>query len=294
MAENVVYPGGVDELSIAAGEQLTVRHAGDGYGRVIKKTAEPNIWSEVGTVQNTETTFYFSTAAEVKVESSVDEVFYSYGTALNAVEFVPPAPHAGHVYFNDFDTFDAAEWTITTTEAGAGDATEALGDGDCGILVITNDAADADNDFLQKKGESFLFEVGKKLWFEARCKISDVVDSTFVIGLQITDTTPFDVTDGVFFLKPDTDATVSLLVEKNNTATTTAVGDLVNDTYVQLGFYYDGVSAIYAYLNRALVGTSVVTNLPDDEVLTVSFGIQNGVAVAKVLTIDYIMVAKER
>jgi hypothetical protein len=294
MAENVVYPGGVDEVSITAGQQLTVRHAGDGYGRVIKKTAEPNTWSEVGRVSNSKETFYFSAAEEVQVESSVDEVFYTAGTDLDAPEFIPPSPSSGHVYFEDFDRFAAAEWTITTTEAGAGSATEALGDADGGVLVITNDAADADNDFLQKVGESFLFEAGKKLWFEVRCKISDVVDSTFVIGLQITDTTPFDVTDGVFFLKPDTDATVSLLVEKNNTPTTTVVGDLVNNTYVKLGYHYDGVSTIYAYLNRTLVGTSVVTNLPDDEVLTVSFGIQNGSAVANVLSIDYIMVAKER
>jgi hypothetical protein len=38
----------------------------------------------------------------------------------------------------------------------------------------------------------------------------------------------------------------------------------------------------------------VSTNAPDDEELTVSFGIQNGAAAAKTLTVDYIGASKER
>lgn len=111
-----------------------------------------------------------------------------------------------HTYFNDFDTYVVGDWTITTTEAGAGSATEALGNADGGVLVITNDAADNDADFFQKVGESFKFVSGKKLWFKARFKVSDATQSDFVMGLQITDTTPLDVSDGVFFMKDDGDA----------------------------------------------------------------------------------------
>ena len=39
---------------------------------------------------------------------------------------------------------------------------------------------------------------------------------------------------------------------------------------------------------------SVATNLPNDEDLTISFGIQNGEAVAKTMTIDYITMMVER
>lgn len=210
-------------------------------------------------------------------------------------EFILPDVTKAHVYFNDFDHYTAADWTITTTEAGAGNATEALGNVDGGVLVITNDDADNDADFLQKVGESFKFASGKKLWFESRFKVSDATQSDVVIGLQITDTTPLDVTDGVFFLKADGAATVDLLVEKNNTATTnSSVATLVDDTFIKLSFYYDGVSAIYYYVDGVLKGSSVTTNLPDDEELTISFGIQNGEAVAKVMTIDYILAAKER
>jgi len=202
------------------------------------------------------------------------------------------SPSSFHNYFNDFDTYAAADWTVTETDAGA---TQALTDGDGGLLLITNTAADNDLVALQKKGESFRFASGKKLWFEARFKVSDATQSDLVMGLQITDSTPLDVTDGVFFIKADGAATVNLLVEKNNTATTTSsVATMVDDTFITLGFFYDGDSTIYYFVNGALGGSSVTTNLPDDEDMTVSFAIQNGEAAAKTMTIDYINVAKER
>jgi len=203
-----------------------------------------------------------------------------------------PAPTLYHTYFEDFDYYVAGDWTVTETDSGA---TQALADGDGGLLLITNTAADDDLVSLQKKGESFLFATGKPLFFEARFKVSDATQSDVVIGLQITDTTPLDVTDGVFFIKADGSTSVSLLVEKNNTATTTSsVATLANDTFITLGFYYDGASSIQYSVNGTVTGTSAVTNLPDDEALTVTMAIQNGEAVAKTMTVDYVFVAKQR
>ena len=196
-----------------------------------------------------------------------------------------------HTYFEDFDYYAAADWTVTETQAGA---TQALTDGDGGLLLLTNTAADNDLVALQKVGESYRFASGKKLFFEARFKVSNATQSDVVMGLQITDATPLDVTDGVFFLKSDDSTTINLLVEKNNTATTTSVGTLADDTYIRLGFYYDGNSSIQAFVNGTYVATSATTNLVDDEDLTVSFALQNGNAVARTMTVDYVYVAKER
>lgn len=206
-------------------------------------------------------------------------------------EFNLPDMTKAHVYWEDFDYYTAADWTVT--EVGV--ATQALSDGDGGLLLITNAAADDNSSFNQKVGESFTFETGKKAWFEARFQASDATQSDIVIGLQITDTTPLDVTDGIFFLKSDGAATVDFLVEKNNTATTTSsVATLVDDTNIRLGFFWDGVDKIIIFVDGIAVNSSVTTNLPDDEALTVSFGIQNGEAVAKTMTVDYIVAAKER
>jgi hypothetical protein len=220
---------------------------------------------------------------------------YNVGTSAAAETFGGANPTLNSVvYFNHFTTFDSGEWTITTTEAGGSSATEAIGTEAGGFLVITNDDADNDNDFLQLKGESFKFIAGKKLWFEARFKTNDATESDIVMGLQITDTTPLDVTDGVFFIKADDADTVSFVVEKNNTATTVAdVATLADNEAIILGFYYDGAGVLEYRVNRDAVGTVALTNLPDDEELTVSFGIQNGAAAAKSLSIDYIRVEQE-
>ncbi len=205
-------------------------------------------------------------------------------------DYTSPDPTKAHTYFEDFDRYAAAEWTVT--EVGV--ATQALGNEDGGTLVITNAAADDDSSFSNKVGESFLFVAGKKLFFKSRFKVSDATQSELVMGIQITDTTPLDVTDGVFFTKADGSASMTLEVEKDNTATSTTAATLVDDTYVEAGFFYNGSDKIEVFIDGAIVGTSATTNLPDDEELTISFGITNGEAVAKIMTIDYIFVAKER
>jgi len=213
-----------------------------------------------------------------------------------------PDPVKYHIWFDDFDKYTATDWLITTTEAGASSATEALGIAEGGTLVITNDAADNDLDFLQWRGgdaatyESFKFVVGKELWFKTRFKVSDATQSDFVIGLQITDTTALAVSDGVYFRKDDGDTNLDHVIIKDSSGTTsTAVHTMVDDTYITCGFYYNGIDAIDVFVNDACVADDVaVTNMPDDELLTISFGIQNGEAVAKVMTLDYISVVQER
>lgn len=198
-------------------------------------------------------------------------------------------------YHDDFHSFVAGDWTITETEAGAGDAAEAITDGVGGLLLITCDAADDDSVELQKVGEAWKLASGKACWFEARLKISDATQSDLFVGLNITDTTLIDgTTDGVSFRKADGSTALSFVTEKNSTETTTAsIHTVVADTFFRVGFYFDGVSTVYGYVNGLLVATHT-TNIPDDEELCVSIAIQNGEAVAKTLTLDYVKVLAVR
>ena len=207
-----------------------------------------------------------------------------------------PDPTKWITYFNDFTEYVAGDWTITTTEAGSGDATEALASTSAGgLLLITNDDADNDLDFFNLKTEAFKFVAGKKTFFKARFAVSDATQSDFVMGLQITDTTILAVSDGVYFMKDDGDASLDFHVEKDGSDTTASAIATVSDaTMLVAGFYYDGKSAIEYYVDDVKLGTSVTTNLPDDEELAVSFGIQNGAAAAKTMTVDYIFVSQER
>ena len=297
MTQQGIMPFGTAEVTLAVGQSLAVqsrgkmtirRQVGVQYAvtRTVVEAEGDNTEISVGP---------YSAVTRLTVTGGAWPTYYNVGGLAAAETFGGANPTLNSVvYFDHFTKFDSAEWTITTTEAGAGDASEAIGTEAGGWLVLTNDDADNDNDFLQLKGESFKFVAGKKLWFEAKLKTNDATDSDIVIGLQITDTSPLDTTDGVFFLKADGSAGVDFLVEKNNTATTVEdVATMADDEAIVLGFYYDGISTLEYRVNRDAVGTVALTNLPDDEELTVSFGIQNGEAAAKTLSVDYIRVEQE-
>ncbi len=212
-------------------------------------------------------------------------------------------PSKYYTYFDDFFEYHSGIYTITTTEAGSGNASEAITSGAGGQLLITNDDADNDLDFFQLKGESFKWDSTKRMFFSARFKTNDATQSEIIMGLQITDTTPLDVTDGIFFLKVDADTKPDLIIEKDNTSTLSILemDAMEDDTFVTLSFEYDpldvatGGAVFRAYQDNVQVGEITgTTNAPDDEDLTISFGIQNGEAAAKTLTIDFILVAVER
>ena len=210
-------------------------------------------------------------------------------------DMVQPDPTLFHQYFNDFDTYVAGDWTVTETDAGA---TQALTAGDGGLLLITNTAADNDLVALQKNPAAFTFTAGKKTFFRCRFKVSDATQSDLVFGLQVVDSTPLDVTDGIYFLKADGAATVDFICRKNastGSTSATAVATMANDTFIELGFYYDGQSKVAYEVNGSVLGSldASSTYLPDTT-CTVSFALQNGEAVAKTMTVDYVYVAKER
>lgn len=210
-------------------------------------------------------------------------------------DMVQPDPTLFHQYFNDFDTYAAGDWVVTETDSGA---TQALTAGDGGLLLVTNTAADDDLVALQKTPAAWTFEAGKKMFFRARFKVSDATQSDLVIGLQVVDTTPLDVTDGVYFLKADGSTAVSVICRKNATTGSTSASSittLANDTFVELGWYYNGDGKVYYEVNGSVIGSLDASSayLPDTTV-TVSFALQNGEAVAKTMTVDYVYVAKER
>ena len=215
----------------------------------------------------------------------------------NQPMFAPyPSDQTFYMYHNDFFTYNSGDWTITTTEAGTGSASEAVTSSAGGALLLTNAAGDNDLDFLQLKGEGFKLSTSKKAYFSARFKVNDVDQSDFVMGLGITDTTPLDTTDGVFFISADGDACLDFLVEKDNSATTTEdVATMADDTFITTTWFIDpDASKVYYSINNAKPVGVAITNLPDDEELTVSFGIQNGEASAQTMTIDYVVAAVER
>mgnify|MGYP001565594229 CR=1 FL=1 len=204
----------------------------------------------------------------------------------------PLDPSLWSTYFDDFHTFTAALWTATETGA-AGTITNPDGSG--GLLLLTTDALDNDNEFLQKIQEGFLFTAGKPLIFGARFKVAKATQSDFVIGLQITDTSPLAVSDGIYFQKDDGDALLDFHVTKDAASTdATGIHTVVADTYLTVEFAYDGGARIYYGVNGVVKGFTVITNAPDDEALTISLGFQNGEAGATTMECDYVLASQYR
>ena len=205
-------------------------------------------------------------------------------------------PTKYHVYFEDFDYYNAANWTVTETQAGA---TQALSNGDGGLMLLTNSAADNDVNQIQKVGQSFTFTAGKKLFFRSIFQVNDATQSDAVVGIQVANTDASDltaVTDGLFFYKADGATSLSVYLRKAVASSTTAVVTTMADaTNITVEAFYDGVDRLYYGYNGTIVGylDASSTYLPDTSLAPV-IEIKNGEAVAKTLTADYIFVAKER
>ena len=203
-----------------------------------------------------------------------------------------PAPDPTRLveYFNDFLSYDTDDWTLT--QSGG---TVALADGDGGLATLTASTGGTDYCYLQVPKLQFYPEVGKQLWFEARLKLDAVSTGKAVVGLVAQDATPIANTDGIYFAK-DTAGTgaIDFVVKKTSTATTAAaIKTAVADTFVRLGFYYDGKSTISYYVDGVKAGDVAATNLPSAG-LTVTIALLATSAAERVLTVDYVYAAKER
>lgn len=226
----------------------------------------------------------------------------STAAKYSTLEQFPRAdPTRVYTYFNDFDTYVAGDWTVTEIS----DATQALvADEPFGALGVTLAGGDNDGSQSQLTTETFTITSGKKTWFKARFKVSDATQSDLAIGLIILDTTILGstdgdgATDGIFFSKEDGDALLDFNIQKDTTtgqSRVTSVATMADDTYITVGFYYDGKSAIKYYINDVHKGTVSVSssNLPNTPV-TVSFAVLAGEGEATVMTIDYLFAAQER
>lgn len=207
-------------------------------------------------------------------------------------------PRKFHSFLEDFDFYLATDWTVTETQAGA---TQALAAGDGGLILLTNSAADNDINQIQKVPAAFLPTVGKRFFMNCRFQLSDVVDSDFAIGIQLTNadgTTLATATDGIFFLKADDAATIALYSRQDNTTGSVnsgAIATLVNDTMIDLSCYYDGGDRIYYAVNGNTLGfiTVAAGTLPNVVCAPIA-SLKNGAAAAKTATVDRLFVMLER
>lgn len=224
-------------------------------------------------------------AAPARFPSGVTNVSPTADTAQLPV----PDPSSIHMYWNDFDVYNADDWTVTAT----GTSPVALADADGGVLTITTGSTENDGDFLEAEGESFLLEAGKKAWVKARFKCNDVTQSDIIIGLHSTDTTPQDATLRFLFESVDGSANMYFNIDDNTTDSDSTAFTLVDDTWVVVCAYYDGKGNVEIWVDGTKRSTMTSVGLPGAE-MAIGFGCLTGEAAAQTFSLDYLLVAKER
>jgi len=214
-----------------------------------------------------------------------------------------PSPFHTHQYDNDFDTYNAADWTLAATTG-----TTALTAGNGGLVIQTTAATAADIQHNLKNPAAFATQAGQGLWFMWRGQVSSVTDQLAIMGLQAGGTA-FAPVDGIFFTKAAAATAFVLNIRAAGVSTTLTLPGLViaAATNYALAFYYDGDRSVTAWGGQitnpgtinsvalsylGTIGTMTLTNLPTVN-LGVSFGTQNGASVLRTMTTDYIMAANE-
>ena len=109
--------------------------------------------------------------------------------------------------------------------------------------------------------------------------ITDVDEADWFFGLCVYGAAAaiFDTrVDAVGFYGTDGSANIDCEARKDSTQTRSAAkGTMADATQKRLSLYCNGTSAVYFYINESYVAT-ITTNLPDDEELSVAFGVRNG------------------
>jgi hypothetical protein len=189
----------------------------------------------------------------------------------------------------DDTTGDPLAWATTVVEAGSGTTTFASTDASGGKAIITTAGNENDGGNYQLNGESFEMTSDQDVYFACKVAINDADQTDIAIGLAVTDTTILaGVSDGVYFESVDGSASISTVTEASSTETQNdSAGTLVDDTEIELEFYYDGTAGnVEFYIDGTLVNTHT-TNIPSTQ-MRPSIHFLTGEATANTCTIDFI------
>ncbi len=211
---------------------------------------------------------------------------------------------SSHHILLEFDKIDLDDDWTAIEDGGAGEVTAALQDEMYGVVLFTTGAVAFNSDEYQFNGESWDPLSENYLWFETRIRAQDVFDSAIFIGLlESSGNDCYDdivaapaVRDGMYFYSVDGVATIDGYCRNELVASAGgAPAGLANNTWIRLGFIYDGIlGSVSFYADGVLIGT-VTTDLPDEN-LTIVMCIVSGALMGGTVAmdVDYIKVSTVR
>jgi len=221
-------------------------------------------------------------------------------------------PSLGAYLFEDFlraptDTTVTGFETINDGTTG----TCTYQDAAYGVFNVVTAAADNDYQAFASTNEVFNLGLQKKLWFEARVKLSEATtnESTWWVGMTDTTTTggmqanaagPLADFDGcVIYKTPETALTLNIMVSNATVQDSeTSIATSVSNTWTRVGFKYDGsdgttgtITPYYSVDGSSALaaGTPVTFLIASMTASELVFGVKAGpTAGAETLQVDYI------
>lgn len=193
------------------------------------------------------------------------------------------------------DAVEANAYKFAESSSGSGTAL-ACQDVVGGGAKFTNGAGDNQYYFYESGAEIGQLVATYDLWFEIILQVSDATQSDLFAGLcaRLASGNLFDNrVNSIGFRKDDGDTNIDLETSLASSATSsTAQGTLADDTDISLGFHYNGrEERAYFFIDDEHVN-SINTTMPTTE-MCVSFGLRNGEAVAKTMTVKSIKMIVE-
>ena len=239
---------------------------------------------------------FLASAAETK---TIDHEGFKINRALSdqasmwdGYVFGQPGHYAS--YSNDFFEYTAGDWTLTTTENGSGDASEALADEVYGIISISLDNSLNDADGFQLGAESFKPTAGKNIYFETKLKMSDATDTDILFGLVVTDTSPEAHANGIVFEKDDADTQWDFKTTASSvTSSESNIATAQTTNYVTLGFRVIGTSHVEYWVDDIYQGV-LTSSIPSTDLRPTMYYLNGTEGDSEILNIDYIFVSQER
>lgn len=160
------------------------------------------------------------------------------------------SPLRGYGIINHFMDYSPDKYTVTAVSAGTGTSTIAQTDAARGVIRINTAANEDDGAQMQTVGEALTLTTSNKVWFDAYIQVTEeITQSDWFIGFGALDTTFLagNPTSKAGFIKHDGDANIDFVSES---AASAGVHTSVVDTWVLLGFKWDGVNLV-PYINGA-------------------------------------------
>lgn len=181
-------------------------------------------------------------------------------------DFGLPNPFFYHYWEDDFDDFKAAAATYVVTANTNGTLANVAGDGGQ-IIFTTNSSTPLVTDIvsMQLPAASYMVKQGLKTFFMTRLGLADITNPAFNAGLIQTTTTPFTVTDGIYFSKATGSTTLNLKVTSASTTVTTAIPTAANA--------FTSANAVFTgSISTAALGNGYTLNISNMTSGTVAIG----------------------